>query len=166
MAISGTDYTDAMARVPSPVSVVTTRDASGRRWGFTSSSFCSLSKSPPLVLVCLDRSASTHEAFVSASHFMVNLLAHDQADVARTFATSGVDRFAAGDMVACELGLPGLSDAAVRLACSMRQVLGGGDHSILVGHVEEAHLDDARPLTYWNRNFTHVAAPRSAVGSG
>lgn len=66
--------------------------------------------------------------------------------VARRFATSGVDRFEAGDMTTCELGLPGLPEASVRLACVMDRVLGGGDHSILVGRVQQIYLGEQPPL--------------------
>src|SRR5436305_10667794 len=130
MSVSAHEFTRAMARVPGPVIVATTIEPSGTPRGFTASSFSSLSLDPPLVLVCLDKNASTHKAFVTADHFMVNILSAQQADVARRFATSGVDRFEAGDMQPCELGLPGLPDAAARVACSLHEVLDGGDHSI------------------------------------
>lgn len=42
-----------MAAFPSGVTIMTTADRTGRPWGFTASSFCSLSLDPPLVLVCL-----------------------------------------------------------------------------------------------------------------
>ncbi|MFJ6623652.1 flavin reductase family protein [Kitasatospora sp. NPDC091335] len=41
-------YKDAMALFAAPVSVVTGRDATGRRWGFTASSVSSVSLDPPL----------------------------------------------------------------------------------------------------------------------
>ena len=158
----GTALTRAMSRVPGPVTVVTTVDGTGRRWGFTATSFTSLSLDPPLVLVCLNRTASTHPAFASADRFLVNLLAHGQDHLARRFARSGVDRFAEGDaegdVVPCELGLPGVPDACVRVACALHTLHDGGDHSILVGRVLDTHVDDDRtPLVYYDRTFTHPA---------
>ncbi|MER6271154.1 flavin reductase family protein [Streptomyces sp900105755] len=156
---TGAALTHAMARVPGPVAVVTTVDGTGRRWGFTATSFSSLSLDPPLVLVCLDRAASTHGAFTSADRFLVSLLAHDQEQVALRFARSGTDRFAAGDMEPCELGLPGSPGACARVACALHAVLDGGDHSILVGRVLDTHVDDDRtPLVYHDRTFTHPAS--------
>ena len=99
------DFTRAMARVPGPVTVVTTVDAAGTRSGFTASSFSSVSLDPPLVLVCLDRAASTHPAFAAADRFLVNVLAEGQEAIALRFATSGIDRFAAGDLKPCEAGM-------------------------------------------------------------
>ncbi|RBQ16797.1 flavin reductase [Spongiactinospora rosea] len=153
MTIDVEEFTSAMSRVPGPVTVATTIDRSGRRWGFTASSFISLSLQPPLVLICLDKQASTHAAFASARHFMINILAKEQSGVAVRFATSGIDRFAAGDTEPAELGLPGISEAAARVACSMHQLLDGGDHTILVGRVEEAHVGDQAPLVYCDRVF-------------
>jgi flavin reductase ActVB len=160
MTVNLKSFTHAMSRVPAPVSVTTTIDAAGRRWGFTGSSFSSLSLRPPLVLVCLDKSASTHAAFVSADHFMINILAEDQVHVATRFAASGIDRFAADDTELCELGLPGLPGALARMACSMHDTLDGGDHSILVGRVEAAHVTAQTPLVYCDRGYTR---PRPAA---
>ncbi|MGQ4389056.1 flavin reductase family protein [Streptomyces sp. SAS_270] len=150
-------FTGTMARVPAPVTVTTTVDRAGRQWGFTASSFSSLSLEPPLVLVCVGRTASVHAAFTSARHFLVNVLAEHQAEVAARFAARGADRFAAGDTEPCELGLPGLLDAAVRVACRVHEVLDGGDHSILVGHVEATHTGPRTPLLYCDRTFDYPA---------
>jgi flavin reductase (DIM6/NTAB) family NADH-FMN oxidoreductase RutF len=157
MPVATHDFTRAMARVPGPVAVATTMGPTGRPQGFTATSFSSLSLDPPLILICLKKSASTHEAFTGADHFLVNILSETQADVARRFAASGVDRFEAGDMTPCELGLPGLPGAAARVACTMHAVLDGGDHSILVGRVEESHVGEPSPLVYVDRSFTSSA---------
>ncbi|MEU2228338.1 flavin reductase family protein [Streptomyces sp. NPDC018347] len=151
------DFTRAMAHVPAPVTIVTTVDPSGRRWGFTASSFSSLSLDPTLVLVCPAKSASCHEAFVTADRFLVNVLAAGQAGVAAGFARSGTDKFAGSSMEPCELGLPGLPDATARLACALHDVLDGGDHSILVGRVQQVSVGGADPLVYYNRLFTRPA---------
>lgn len=150
------DFLRAMARVPGPVTVVTTLDPQGRSWGFTASSFSSLSLHPPLVLVCLSRTASTHAAFVASSHFLVNVLAEGQADVALRFAQRGHDRFAAGDTQPCELGLPGVPYACARLACSLYQVIDVGDHSIIVGQVHSVHTGDGVAMAYCDRSFVRV----------
>ena len=150
-------FTAAMARVPGAVTVVTTVDAAGRPRGFTSSSFCSVSLDPPLVLVCLGKNASTYPAFAAARHFLVNVLSEDQALVAQRFATSGIDRFAAGDMQACEFGLPGLPEPCARVACSLRSLVDAGDHSILIGEVHAAHLGPHTPLVYVDRGYAYPA---------
>jgi flavin reductase (DIM6/NTAB) family NADH-FMN oxidoreductase RutF len=162
--VDAADFTRAMAHVPSPVTVVTTIDPSGRRRGFTASSFSSLSLDPPLVLVCPAKSAGSHDVFVQSSHFMINVLSAEQEEVARTFARSGHDKFAAVDAVPAELDLPGLPDATARLACARFDVLEGGDHSILVGWVEEVYCAGTEPLVYHNRTFTRPT-PRDTLAA-
>ncbi|WP_406208678.1 flavin reductase family protein [Kitasatospora sp. NBC_01560] len=154
MPVAQAAFTQAMSRVPAPVTVATTTDRDGRHWGFTASSFTSLSLDPQLVLICLDKAASTHAAFTAADRFLVNILADDQSEVAVRFATSNIDRFAAGDLVTCELGLPGLESATARLACTTHRILDGGDHSILVGRVEQLYTGSRPPLVYSDRRFT------------
>lgn len=153
-----TAFTRTMSRVPGPVTVATTVDAHGRRWGLTASSFTSLSLDPPLVLLCVDKAAGTHRAFTRARTFLVNVLAEDQAEVARRFAARGADRFAGSAMVRTELGLPGLDAAAARLACGVHEVLDGGDHTILVGRVRRTHTTGRRALVYWDRDFCRPQA--------
>ena len=162
MAVDPASFTRAMSRIPCPVTVATTLDAAGRNWGFTASSFSSLSLDPPLVLICLGKAASTHAAFTATGRFMINILAEEHAGVARRFAAPGIDRFGAGDMEPCELGLPGLPDALVRVACSMHGILDGGDHSILVGRVEATHVSHRTPLVYCDRSFAAPRRPRAA----
>lgn len=159
------DFARVMARVPTPVTVVTTVDATGRRWGFTASSFTSLSLDPPLVLVCPAKTASCHEAFVTGTRFLVNVLAADHADIATSFARSGHDKFAGSPMEPCELGLPGLPDATARIACTLHDVLDGGDHSILVGRVEAVSTGGADPLVYHDRRFTRPGAGQALATS-
>ncbi|MFJ4342805.1 flavin reductase family protein [Streptomyces sp. NPDC088915] len=151
-------FTRTMAHVPSPVTVVTTVDGTGRRWGFTAGSFTSLSLDPPLVLVCPAKTASCHPAFVAADRFLVNVLSTGQVPIAGAFARSGGDKFAGTPMEPCEFGLPGLRAATARLACTLHEVLDGGDHSILVGRVEAVYEGGTEPLVYHNRRFARPDA--------
>ncbi|MFF1560468.1 flavin reductase family protein [Streptomyces sp. NPDC058279] len=163
--IDPTEFARAMAQVPTPVTVVTTVDGAGRRWGFTASSFTSLSLDPPLVLVCPAKTASCHDAFVTCGRFLVNVLAADHTDVAASFARSAADKFTGSPMEAFEHGLPGLPDATARLVCTLHDVLDGGDHSILVGRVESVTVGGADPLVYHNRQFTRPGSSPALVSS-
>ncbi|MGW2342256.1 flavin reductase family protein [Streptomyces sp. NPDC001661] len=154
------DFTSALSRVPSPVTVVTTKDADSRCWGFTASSFTSLSLDPPLVLVCPAKTSRSHHAFVTARRFMINVLAAEQEEIARHFARPQLDKFADGAMTVCEFDLPGLPSASARLACTLYDVLDGGDHSILVGRVEAVHVGEKEPLVYFDRGFAQLARDR------
>jgi flavin reductase ActVB len=145
---------DAMARVPGPVTIVTTVDDRGGRWGFTASSMCSLSLNPPLLLVCIDKASASYPAFMNTPAFLVNVLSVDQAELAASFGRiSGPAKFAGSGMIRCERGLPGLQAATVRIACTMHAILNGGDHSILVGQVVKSVTGGSEPLVYCGRQF-------------
>jgi flavin reductase (DIM6/NTAB) family NADH-FMN oxidoreductase RutF len=117
------------------------------------------------VLVCPAKSAGSRQAFVTCERFMVNVLSADQEAVARHFARPSPDKFATGDMVPCELDLPGLPGATARLACALHDVLDGGDHSILVGRAQAVYSGEQQPLIYHNRAFTRPEPSPALAGA-
>jgi flavin reductase ActVB len=153
--VAGADFRDAMARLVAPITIVTTADEHGRRWGFTASSVTSASLEPPLVLVGVARTSSCHPAVTSSGEFVINILGGGHHQTAVQFATSGVDRF---DGVRCTqfpgTGLPCLPDACCLIHCRTEQILPVGDHDLLIGAVAGAQLnEDAQPLLHYQRTF-------------
>ena len=61
--IQATDFKNAMSLLTSAVNVVTTAGMSGR-YGFTASAVCSVNDTPPTLLVCMNKSSSSHEHFI------------------------------------------------------------------------------------------------------
>ncbi|WP_281291093.1 flavin reductase family protein [Streptomyces montanus] len=150
-------FRDAMAAFPSGVTIMTTADRSGRPWGFTASSFCSLSLDPPLVLVCLAKTARCHPAFRQSDDWTIQIVAPRHLALVTRFATSGADKFTGNEFVPDERGVPVLPDAPVTLACSAHARYDGGDHSILVARVHDVTLLDDQPLLYFRRSFQPLA---------
>lgn len=119
--------------------------------GFTATSFTSVSLDPPLVSFCLDRAASSWPVVAEADHVAVHVLAEDQEQLARTFATSGVNRFAAPTRwQAGPYGVPILDDVQAVLVCRIVDRLAAGDHVIVLAEpIEAEHVDhDTSPLLY------------------
>lgn len=147
-------FKDAMASFPSGVTVVTTMDDSGKWWGFTASSFCSLSAEPPLVLVCLANKAECHPVFTAVDRWTVHILHGGQIDIALRFATRGADKFASGVFEPDQRGLPRMeAAAAVTLECATFARHKGGDHTILIGSVERCYRGEDPPVVYSQRAF-------------
>ncbi|WP_147201381.1 flavin reductase family protein, partial [Pseudonocardia asaccharolytica] len=146
-------FREAMASFPSGVTLVTTTDPGGRWWGFTATSFCSVSLDPPLVLVCLARTAECHPVFAAARRWIVHMLHPDHAELAIRFATRGADKFTDAGFAADPRGLPVLPRACATLACTTHASYPGGDHTILLGQVEHTRLGEAQPAIYFRRNF-------------
>lgn len=152
-------FFDAMASFPSGVTIVTTADENGRWWGFTATSFCSVSKDPPLVLVCLAQTAECFPAFKRAENWRIHILSSAHAPLALRFATRGADKFGSGVFRADDRGIPVLDRACVTLSCSVHDRHDGGDHMILVGQVESVDIDNEQtPTTYYRRAFVDFAA--------
>jgi flavin reductase ActVB len=146
-------FREAMARFPSGVTIVTTTGPDGQWWGFTATAFCSVSADPPLVLVCLAKSAECYPVFAAAVSWAIHVLPPEHAELALRFATRGADKFGAAGFTASARGLPVLEDACVVLECDGFDRYDGGDHEILVGRVQEVRLGDGAPAVYFQRNF-------------
>jgi flavin reductase ActVB len=159
-------FRNAMGHFPSGVCVVTTVDGSGRSWGFTASAFSSLSLQPPLILVCLDHKADSHDAFSQAGTFAVSILASNQMSIAARFATRGVDKFEGQEIQkGGELQMPLIPQAVVHLECGMHRTIPVGDHTILIGEVKAATVNEGEPLVYHARRYGIMHPhPTEAVG--
>jgi len=154
LALDQTAFREALSRFASGVTVVITRNGSGNAAGFTASAFSSLSLDPPLVLVCLQKDADCYGAFMQADRFTISILAAGQEDIARRFATKGIDKLEGTPVAAApESGLPRIQGAAAWLDCRMHSRPDGGDHTILVGEVLAAGATGAQPLLHFNRAF-------------
>jgi flavin reductase ActVB len=157
------DYLDAMARFATGVTIVTTADGGGRWWGFTASSFSSLSIDPPLILVCLARDAHCHPVFTSEPTFRVNVLGPEHVELAARFGTAGADKFSGGEFRRGADGLPILDDALVSMRCATSNLADGGDHTILIAHVDEVRLRrDGAPAVHVDRCYWDLV-PRDAA---
>ena len=151
------EFRDVMAGVATPVSVVTAL-TEGRPHGTTVSAFASLSMSPPMVLVALDRGSALLGRLTVGQPFGVNVLGHDQAPLAAAFARKGDDKFA-GVPWTEDGGAPRLTGSPGWLACTVARLVDGGDHVVVLGDVRSADRAHGAPLTYHARTFgTHVAA--------
>ncbi|PSL52690.1 flavin reductase ActVB [Saccharothrix carnea] len=157
-ALAAARFKDAMARFPSGVTITTTLDAEGRPHGFTASAFCSVSLDPPLVGVCLARSATCHPVFAERDGFAVNVLRPEQADIAERFARKDVDKFGDGAFRSTATGHVVLDEALVVLECTVHSRHEAGDHTILVGEVRWTRLGTGEPMVFFDRGFRRIAA--------
>lgn len=146
-------FRDAMASFPSGATIVTTVDENGRWWGFTASSFCSVSMDPPLVLACLANSAECFPAFEAATRWNIHILQHRYSELAVRFATRGALKFEDAGFVTDEYGLPILEGVSATLCCAASSKVPGGDHLVLIGQVDAAATGEDVPSVYFRRKF-------------
>ena len=128
--------------------------------GFTATSFTSVSLDPPLVSFCLANSASAWPAVAAADVVAVHVLTQEQEHVARTFATRGIDRFAAhGSWTPGPAGVPLLDGVLARIVCRVDQRVEAGDHTIVLATPETGwHHEDqsVAPLVYHDGHYAHL----------
>lgn len=92
-------FKKAMSHYASGVTIVTTIDDDGKKWGFTASSFSSLSLEPPMILVCLAQTADCFDAFNQADIFSVNIIGPEYEELAYRFAKKNVNKFSGGEFI-------------------------------------------------------------------
>ena len=127
-------------------------------WGVTVNSFTSVSLAPPLILVCVDRAAASHDKLIAAQTFAVSILAEHQADVARRFAAEPAEtRFEQVGWREASDGSPVLDGAAAWLECETSGVMPGGDHSIVLARVTAFGSSDRGALLFFAGDYGKVA---------
>lgn len=151
MTVSPSRFRRVLGHLASGVSVVTSLDAAGEPRGLTATAVCSVSLEPPLVLVSLDRTSTTHAALRASGVYAVNLLSADQRRLAVRFARAEPAKFRDLDHRAGTTGAPLLDDAPGYVDCTVEREVPAGDHTVFIGRVEDARIragGDDRPLVY------------------
>jgi flavin reductase (DIM6/NTAB) family NADH-FMN oxidoreductase RutF len=152
-SISGAAFREAMAHFASGVTIVAARHATGLI-GFTATGFTSVSLSPPLILVCVGKTASAYDGVVGAELFGISVLGEGQRWIAERFATSGIDRFAGVSVLEGPVAsVPLIDGALAQLECRPHARHEAGDHTLLVGRVLGATTTLGRPLLHYARRF-------------
>jgi flavin reductase (DIM6/NTAB) family NADH-FMN oxidoreductase RutF len=120
----------------------------GTPCGMTANAFTSVSLDPPLILVCVDRSAAIYRTVLAAGSFSVSMLSAGQEHVARYFADHsrprGADEFSTIDWSpGPSTGAPILDGALAWLDCTLVNSYDGGDHEIFIGSVQASGFGPA-----------------------
>lgn len=166
-AFDRTAFRRALGTFLTGVTVVATRQDDGEPRGFTANSFTSVSLDPPLVLVCIAKTAASFDTFTAAPSFSVNVLAESQKDVSGLFASKAPDKFARAHWHTELTGSPIIDGSAAWFDCRRHDVIEAGDHVILIGEV--VGFDQARrnPLGYCLGNYVTFGLSLDAIaGAG
>jgi flavin reductase (DIM6/NTAB) family NADH-FMN oxidoreductase RutF len=159
MPCSADEFRAALARWPSGVAIVTAA-AGDRVHGMTVSAFASVSLSPPLVLVCADKTSNTLELLEAGRVFAVNVLAADQQALSVRFASKKDEhlRFQGVAWRRGATGAPLIEGTVASLDCRVVAAHDAGDHVIYVGQVEAAEVRAGEPLVYHAGLYRGLAA--------
>lgn len=156
MALDPDRFRSILGRFASGITVVTARDQDGRDHGMTVSAFCSVSLAPPLVLVCVDHSASMHPLLMETEAVAINVLAEGQEAISRRFADPDGDRFDGIGFGRGERGVAVLEDVLAHLEGRIVARHPAGDHTIVVVEVEHGAVRRERPLLYYRSGYAQL----------
>jgi flavin reductase (DIM6/NTAB) family NADH-FMN oxidoreductase RutF len=160
MSVSEHTFRQVMSTFCTGVTIVTFR-SNGSLYGLTVSAFASLSLNPALVLVCIDKSGSSHNKMLETDCFAVNILSDKQKDLAWRFADSrlsSTERFTDTELLP-DLSLPVFKNNLSYLICRISDRFDGGDHSIFIGEVQQADIDaENNPLIYYRSAFPKIVS--------
>lgn len=161
MPVDAGEFRRVLGHFASGVTVITAHDPEGGGpAGFACQSFASLSLDPPLVVFMVARTSTTWPRIARAGAFCVNVLGADQGGLCRAFAVSGADKFAGVlHAPAPVTGAPRLRSVPAWIDCTIRAVHTGGDHLIVVGHVEALGAEqEGDPLLFHRGRFGRFSA--------
>jgi 3-hydroxy-9,10-secoandrosta-1,3,5(10)-triene-9,17-dione monooxygenase reductase component len=154
-AVDQARFRQVLGHFPTGVTVVTATGSDGRPVGLAVGSFFSVSLDPPLVAFCAAKTSSSYPKIEDVGHFTVNVLAEDQEELCRVFASSGTDKFAGvGYKPSPNTGSPILDGILAWIDCEIDAVHEAGDHWIVIGAVRDlAVVHEGGPLVFFRGGY-------------
>lgn len=151
-------FREVLAHHPTGVAVVTAIGPDDVPVGMAVGTLVSVSLDPALIGFLPDRGSTTFPHVRAAASFCVNVLAEDQAALARSFAATGTDRFAGVSWTPAPSGAPRLEGVTAWIDCELESVSLAGDHFFVLGRVLDLAGHGARdPLVFVKGSFGGVS---------
>lgn len=149
-------FREAMRGMANSVVMVTTW-IDGRPWGLTVSACCSVSATPPMLLVSIGAHTVTAKTIRDSRCFGVNILSESQIELAQFGARPQTPKFChdhCEDLTASPGRSPVIRSAVAHFSCRLEQEVIAADHVICIGVVESVtrSMGD-RPLLHYEREF-------------
>lgn len=156
-----------MGQFATGVTIVTSR-LGEERHGMTANAVTSVSLEPPLVLVCVDKSADSHDIIANSGVFALSILSREQEGLSVNFAGKdrpGAHRLDDVPYHTRATGAPIIAGSLAYLDCRVVGRYPGGDHTIYLGEVvDAARLSDRGPLIFYEGRYLGLADPPLAEG--
>ena len=160
-AVDETGFRSLMARFATGVTVITSTGTGGPA-GMTANAVASLSLDPLLVMAGFDLRSRTLAAVRQSRRFAVNVLASDQEEVSRIFASKQPEpeKFT-GCTYRDRGGVPVIDGALAWVCCRVTAVYPGGDHVIVVGEAVQMGGNGGEPLLFYGGRYHRLDQART-----
>lgn len=167
MEVGADTFREGMSRLGAAVNLITSGGPEGRH-GMTASAVCSITDSPPTLLVCVNQKNRSHDVFNGNGNLCVNVLAGRHVDLSNAFAgRGGVERFEVGEWTTLATGAPVLADAVVAFDCRIIERRAIGSHSVFYARVAGVLMarEPAETLIWFDRRYHPLRATEPDAGS-
>jgi flavin reductase len=150
------EFRAVMGRFATGVTIVSTR-LGDELHGMTANAVTAVSLEPPLVLVCIDKAADSHDIIDASGVFALSILGRGQYALSRQLATKenpASHRLEGVPHHTRASGAPIIDGSLAYLDCRIVGRYPGGDHTIFVGEVVDAGwLDGGEPLVFYEGRY-------------
>ncbi|EGZ6003070.1 4-hydroxyphenylacetate 3-monooxygenase, reductase component [Escherichia coli] len=169
-------FRDAMASLSAAVNIITTEGDAGQ-CGITATAVCSVTDTPPSLMVCINANSAMNPVFQGNGKLCVNVLNHEQELMARHFAgMTGMameERFSlscwqkgplAQPVLKGSLAQPVLKGSLASLEGEIRDVQAIGTHLVYLVEIKNIILSaEGHGLIYFKRRFHPVMLEMEAA---
>ena len=160
MPVDKQAYREGMARLGAAVNVITTDGPAGRA-GFTASAVCSVTDSPPTLLVCANRANDSYPAMKTNGVLCVNTLSGTHEPLSPLFAGltdhTMAARFEGATWHRLATGAPVLDGALTAFDCRIAQIIEVGTHDVFICEVDAVEVGTMHEgLIYYARGYHRI----------
>lgn len=158
-AVAAAKFRDVIRHLASGVTVITASLA-GEPVGMTATAVCSVSATPPSVLVSLQSNSRTALGIAETGFLGIHLLRHAGRNSAEQFASPGEHFLNINFQRQAQTGVPLLNDVLGWLLCAVEQTVAAADHIVFIARVLDCELKDRSPdpLLYFDRSYRRLAS--------
>lgn len=156
----------ALGEYPTGVTLITSTDAQGQPVAMVVGTFVAVSQDPPLIGFLPDAGSTTFPVVAANGRFSASVLGAEHEALCRAFARKDPDRFQLGEWVTSEAGVPRLRDALAWFDAGITESVPAGDHSFVVGAVEDFGVGDGSaglPLLFLRGGYGSFAVPTAGL---
>jgi flavin reductase (DIM6/NTAB) family NADH-FMN oxidoreductase RutF len=151
-------FRDVIRHLASGVTIITS-SLGGEPVGLTATAVCSVSATPPTLLVSLTATSRTAQGVAETGAFAVHLLPQAARRYAEQFASRGPHFQDVEYSLTPDQQIPLLAEVLGWFLCRVEHSLRAVDHVVFVGRVLQCELKDKwpDPLLYFDRNYRKLA---------
>ncbi len=160
-SLSSSEFRKALGHFTTGVTVVTVEREPGKIHGMTANSFTSVSLEPMLILVCVDHRAIMYSLLQKKKQFGVSVLKQNQEAISEYFAkkehNAETEQRLGIHFRLTPSGAPVVDGTLLQMSCKVIASHVAGDHSIFIGEVEDAEMEEGEPLLYFRGEYRKIA---------